>query len=182
MSEFVLEQRSAPLAAVAVADACVMTSEFEYCEEDFMTYSSRRSSTNEISPLIEETVECGSEVGDNTSMVVCFSDHASSSFNPSPKIFKGTGNTYLPFKFYPNPFSGKSHIFSAARRQPLFYCGDCAERLARLKLRAIQLWLPFALRRLVFRSNDHQVGHVFPVPRSVNTFNSVQWKTLIDKL
>ena len=107
MSEFVLEQRSVPSVVVAVTDACVMTSEFEYCEEDFMTYSSRRSSTNEISPLIEETGECGSDVSDDTSMVVCFSDHAFSSFDPSPNIFQGTD--HIPFKFY--LFLGKVIFF-----------------------------------------------------------------------
>ena len=29
-----------------------------------------------------------------------------------------------------------------------FYCGDCAERLARMKLTAVRAWLPFGLRRL----------------------------------
>ena len=97
-SEFSLEDESATTAVLAVLDACVMTSEFEYCEEDFMTYSSRRSSTNEISPLIEETVECGSDVSDDMSMGVCFSGDTSSTFDPSLNIFQGTEG-HITFKF-----------------------------------------------------------------------------------
>ena len=99
MSEFTPEDQSVLSATLAVADACVMTSEFEYCDEDFITYSSRYSSTNEISLLVKAPVECGSDVSDDTSMVASFSDDQSPSFtfNSDLTNFQGVSKT---FNFY----------------------------------------------------------------------------------
>ena len=99
MSEFTPDDQSVLSATLAVADACVMTSEFEYCDEDFMTYSSRYSSTNEISLLVKAPVECGSDVSDDTSMVACLSEDQSPSFtfNSDLTNFQGASKT---FNFY----------------------------------------------------------------------------------